>query len=203
MSRRLIVLSALSLAACTGPREGATAFPANYSPSDEVPPALRECAPSLVVSVADVRTDTSSVGQRFQEEKPDQKYPIQLQGDVTAYVRGAFESAFKRVRQVKPTANPGSLALRVTQFNIEEQVSRNAVYRGRATMDVSYVPAGASAPCWTGQITGSANNYGRAGSPENYQETISWSMDRAAAELFASKEFNDALCGKCAPPAKP
>lgn len=48
--------------------------------------------------------------------------------------------------------------------------------------------------------TGSGTNYGRAGNPENYQETLNRALEKATAELLSEKSFQDALCGKCSLP---
>ena len=60
--------------------------------------------------------------------------------------------------------------------------------------------ASSPAPCWKGRISGSGTNYGKAGNPENYQETLNRALEKATAELLSEKSFQDALCGKCSCP---
>jgi len=195
---RLAVLPALLLLACTGPRSGATVFRAEYSPTEEAPAALRSCAAPLTLDVSDVRKDRKVVGRRFAEGRPGDEFPIQMTGDSVSYVQQALERAFERAGRPVGGETAARFSVAVTQLNIEEKVFRNAEYDGQVMMEVSLTYPGASRPCWKDRIRGVGENYGRAASPVNYQETLNRALDAATKELFDRTDFNDALCGKCA-----
>jgi hypothetical protein len=197
MRRRLLWLLPLSLVACSGPR-GASSFPPSYIQSDRMPPALPSCAAPLGLDVADARTDTTSVGRRFWEEHPNQDYPIRLDGKADAFIQQGLERALVRAGHPVQAGNAKNLTVKVTQLAVEEKVFRNSEYDGLVTLEVALGTPGSEQPCWTGRIRGVSENYGKAGSAVNYQETLSRALDHAASELFGNADFAKALCGKCA-----
>jgi hypothetical protein len=97
----------------------------------------------------------------------------------------------------------------VTQFLIEEKMFRNSEYYAQIALEGVLTLPGSSQPCWKGSLRGSGNNYGRAGNPENYLETLNRALDQAVASLLSSggqipgqvasatPGFADALCGRC------
>lgn len=196
MRRCLLWLLPLFLVACSGPR-AASSFPPVYRQSDQIPPALPSCAASLGLEVSDARTDTSAVGRRWWEEHPNQDYPIRLEGKAEAFIQEALERALVRAGQPARTGDAKNLAVRVTQLSVEEKVFRNSEYDGQVTLEVSLAVPGSTQPCWTGRVRGVSENYGKAGSAENYQETLSRAVDHAAKELFGNPDFGKAVCGQC------
>jgi hypothetical protein len=88
------------------------------------------------------------------------------------------------------------------QLNLEERTYHNAEFSGGVGLDLVLGTASSPAPCWKGRISGSGTNYGKAGNPENYQETLNRALEKATAELLSEKSFQDALCGKCSLPAQ-
>jgi hypothetical protein len=169
-----------------------------YRQSDQVPPALPSCAAPLGLEVSDARTDTQTVGRRFWEEHPNQDYPIRLDGKPEAFIENGLERALVRAGHPTQAGNAKNLTVKVTQLSVEEKVFRNAEYDGLVTLEVTLGAPGTTQPCWTGRIRGVSENYGKAGSAENYQETLSRAVDHAAKELFSNEEFGKALCGRCA-----
>lgn len=196
MRRSLLLLVPLSLAACSGPR-AASSFPASYVQSDQFPPALPSCAAPIGLAVSDARTDTASVGRRFWEEHPNQDYPIRLEGSPESFIQQGLERALVRAGQPAQAGNAKNLTVKVTQLSVEEKVFRNSEYDGLVTLEVALGSPGSEQPCWTGRIRGVSENYGKAGSEQNYQETLSRALDHAASELFSKPDFGQALCGKC------
>lgn len=213
MRKILLPLLALSLVACAGPRQGEVAFPATYSPSGStLAPALPTCSSAVQVNVADGRPDTSAVGRRFEEEKPTVEYPLRMIGDVATYVRSGIERAVQRSGKAGSGPTAATLTVKVTQFLLEEKMFRNSEYNAQITLEAVLNSPGSSQPCWKGFARGSGSNYGRAGSPENYVETLNRALDEAIANLFgsitskatgqassATPGFTDALCGRCSP----
>jgi hypothetical protein len=148
--------------------------------------------------VSDARTDTTQVGRRFWEEHPNQDYPIRLEGKADAFIQQGLERALMRAGHPSQAGNEKNLTVKVTQLSVEEKVFRNSEYDGMVTLEVSLGAPGSEHACWTGRIRGVSENYGKAGSAENYQETLSRAVDHAASVLFANEDFGKALCGKCA-----
>jgi hypothetical protein len=196
---RLAALAALlPLLACAGPVTGAKSFRPRYQPSEEAPIALRSCAAPLALQVSDSRAQPAVVGRRFQEGRPSNEYPIQMEGDPVTYVQSALERAFARGGRPTGGVDAARFSVTLTQLNLEEKVFRNAEYDGQVTFEAALTLPGAKAPCWSGRIMGKGENYGSAGSPVNYEETLNRALDNAAARLFDQTDFNDALCGRCA-----
>jgi hypothetical protein len=48
--------------------------------------------------------------------------------------------------------------------------------------------------CWQESFNSSAENYGYAGSVENYQETLNHALDRAMIRVLSSSGFKTAVC---------
>ncbi|WP_199243325.1 hypothetical protein [Vitiosangium sp. GDMCC 1.1324] len=194
----LSLLPLCAVAACAGSRQGATAFEASYRPSETLPPmSLPTCAGPVQVAVSEGRKEPSIiVGQRFSEEAPNETYPIQMKG-VVPYVQKGLERAFRRAGHQPAGSGVAKLDVAVTQFFLEEKMYYNSSFTGRVDLESAFTLPGSSQPCWTGRVSGIGENYGVAGSPENYQETFSAAMDRAAAQLFEAPGFADALCGRC------
>jgi hypothetical protein len=65
-------------------------------------------------------------------------------------------------------------------------------YEGTVSLSGEIVGAGKSA--WKGMSSGKAENYGYAGSVENYQETLNHALDRAIIDLLNDREFRKAAC---------
>jgi len=186
----------LVVAACGGPLTGAQTFDGTYRPGlFETPPQLPRCAvlPSLAVTAAAVHRQ--DVGERFEEDKPAVRYPIAMRGDVARYVDDALKASLRRAG---PTPEGRAVLVRVEVASVQlvEKTFHNAEYKGSVTLDVT-VPAADGTVCWTGRIVGDGENYGRAGSEENYEETLARTVDAAARTLLRDRGFGDALCGQC------
>jgi len=152
------------------------------------------------VTVTDAREKPSPAGLRFEENKPDVTYPIEMTGDAVAYVQSALVANLKRAGS--PAGGPSASALAVTliQLNLEERTYHNAEFSGGVGLDLVLTTGSSPAPCWKGRISGTGTNYGKAGNPVNYQETLNRAVEKAMAELLFQKSFQDALCGKCSSP---
>jgi len=195
MRLSLPLLSVISLAAvaCAGPSKGPVSFTANYAPSGNLT-ALPSCAAASKVEVTDGRKSKSIVvGRRFEEDAPNVDYPIQMEGDIAPQLRTGLERIFKRASD--DTAK--ELDFTVRELFLEEKVFRNAEYDGRLALAAEVKAPGSSKTCWKGEVVGLGENYGKAGNPENYQETIGRALDAAVAELVKAPGFSDALCGAC------
>ena len=196
------LLLPLCALACAGPLTGAMAFAPSYYPSGgAVPPPVPSCSGPVTVSVTDARENPNPAGRRFEENKPDVTYPIEMTGDAVAYVRDALEANLKRAGSPAGGPTASALAATLVKLNLQESTFHNAEFSGDVALDVLLSTAqGSPAPCWKGRISGAGTDYGKAGNPENYQETLNRAVEKAMADLLSQKAFQEALCGKCASP---
>lgn len=197
---RLILLPVAALG-CAGPLTGATSFtPAYYVSGGAVPPALPGCSGPIAVTVTEEREKPQEAGRRFEEDKPTGDWPIEMTGSAADYVRSALEANLRRAGSPGTGQGTSTLQARLTQLRLEERTYHNAEFSGSVGLDLALIGPGASTPCWRGRTSGTGTNYGKAGNPENYQETLNRALEKATAELLAQKSFQDALCGKCSGP---
>ena len=195
------ILLPLTTLACVGQLQGATTFQlAYYSQDLTVPPALPACSGPIAVVVTDVRRNPTEAGQRFAQGQPTDIYPILMTGDAAAYVGAALEIGFRRAGSPGLGQTASTLSVWLVQLRLEEKTFYNAEFSGGVGLEVADYVANSQTPCWRGQVTGTGTNYGRAGNPENYQETLNRALEKAFSNLLAQKAFLDALCGKCASP---
>jgi hypothetical protein len=185
------VAFAVSLAACHHVRTDPTRFDAVYVGSDESP-HLRP--PPCVVNglqwtVAAAPNSAAPVGKRFAELAPEPSFPIYMNGDLGGVVKAAVAHAGMPAGSSGPSIHVG-----VSQLSLEERWSYNAVYKGNTAWDVAVLHPTSGKKCWSGKVEGEGANYGGAGSAENTNETLSRTMDKALANLFAQTAFTDALC---------
>jgi hypothetical protein len=195
------LLLLLATLACAGPLTGGMYFtPAYYPSGGAVPPAVPTCSGPIAVTVTDAREKPAEAGWRFEENKPDVVYPIQMMGDAAAYVRSALEANLKRAGSPGSGETTNTLAATLVQLNLQERTYHNAEFSGGVGLELVLNAANSSTPCWKGRISGSGADYGKAGNPENYQETLNRALEKATADLLAQKSFQEALCGKCSSP---
>ena len=193
----LFLLPLLTLA-CAGPLTGATSFAPAYAWSNgPVPPAVPACSGPVVLSVADARSNPTEAGRRFEENKPNTDYPIEMTGSAAAWVLNGVEANLKRAGSPGTGTTAAALKITLVQLRLEERTYHNAEFSGDVQLDVVVGSTNPQIPCWRGQVSGSGANYGKAGNAENYQETLNRALEKATATLLAQKPFQDALCGKC------
>jgi len=191
-----VALASLLVVACGGPLTGATVFDGSYRPGLFEPATqLPACAASPSLTVTAAAVNRQAVGERFEEDKPAVRYPIAMHGDVARYVEDGLTASFRRAGK---SADGRAVLVRVEVASVQlvEKTFHNAEYKGMVTLDVT-VPAADGTACWTGRVVGDGENYGRAGSDENYEETLARTVDAAARTLLRERGFGDALCGKC------
>jgi hypothetical protein len=198
MKSWLPVAVLLCAVACAGPLTGPTTFQLAYYPSaGAAPPAVPACSGPIAVTVTDARKGPTEAGRRFEENKPTIDYPIQMTGDPAAFVKAALEANLKRAGNPGPGPVTSTLAVALLSIRLEEKTYHNAEFSGAIGLDVTISSANSASPCWKGQLTGTGTNYGKAGNPENYQQTLNRALERATLELLAQGGVQDALCGKC------
>lgn len=160
-------------------------------------PLLQACAAVVAVEASDAR-NSSTLGTRFFEKSPQSAHQVTSTSDASAWARAGVEEALRRARV--QVGKSGAPVLQVVIENIvtEESVYRRAEYDGRVVLSATLRPTASEPPCWNERVEGVAENYGYAGSVENYQETLNHALDRAAIQLLSSSGFKSAACS-CTP----
>src|SRR5229473_3533223 len=103
-------------------------------------------------------------------------------GEITfpaAYVRNGVEKALQAAGGSPAGKAPANLAITITQIAVEEKTFYNAEFTGRISLDVVLTRPISPEPCWSSRVSGSGRNYGKAGNPTNYQETLNRALDDA------------------------
>jgi hypothetical protein len=154
-------------------------------------PSAQTCGSVSRVDVIDARTN-KTLGSRYLQEKKSATADVTASGDVAAWVKSGAEAALKQSGGAMTSSGP-VLRLRVTDIKTDESVYHRAEFDGRVTLAAEVVSAGGRT-CWHDSVEGFAENYGYAGSTENYQETLNHALDRAMIRILGSGEYKKAVC---------
>jgi len=176
----------VALSGCATKDIGPYQFPVQYrfmgEPGDyQVPPA---CARYGTLQAADGRTNRPKVGARY-SEKGGPRYDVNMEGDVEGWLRAAVRQAFTK-SGIKGGGS-STVSIRLDSVVTDESIYNRASYD--ATVAIEARVGGFSTT-----KKGFAENYGYAGSAENYQETVNHALDKALAALVNDSGFLGALC---------
>ena len=189
--RRWPFLASFILFACSSAPMAPVSVPLSYktmaAPAEF--PGAQPCAAVSGVDVRDARSE-QNLGKRYQQEKSTTTYPVTTTSDVADWVRNGAIAALQKA-SVKVGSGP-TVRIRIDQINTSESVYRRAEYSGRLALTVDVMSGSRS--CWNGRVDGASQNYGYAGSAENYQETLNHALDRAMIKLLSENDFTSALC---------
>jgi hypothetical protein len=195
MNGKSILLSLVILTGCSTPSTVATLnVPLQYksmaSPGEfsTFPP----CARLSGARIEDAREDRT-LGKRFVEGKSSPPAPVTTTSDVAAWAKQGLDSVLKKSSVGTDAAAAPSLVVTIEQINTNENVLHRAGYDGRIALSGELKSPGGTS-CWKGRAEGFAENYGYAGSVENYQETLNHALDRAILHLMSAPEFRKAAC---------
>jgi hypothetical protein len=192
-NRFVLILAAAAVAAACAPSNLAPyTFPASYRAMTSMGDysAARDCAAYGELVVNDGRSDTSKVGVRYLEEGSS-RHDVMMEGDVQEWLRQAAEHALSAAGIERSGTSDKRITVRLEQITTDEAVFRRAEYDARVVVDAAVSGGGAS---WSAKKDGFSENYGYAGSAENYQETVNHALDRALAAMVNDSGFVDALC---------
>jgi hypothetical protein len=112
--------------------------------------------------------------------------------NVAEWVRGGASDALQRAGASIGKSDAPILRLSVDQIDTSENVLHRSGYEGRIVIGAELTKGGTS--CWKDRLDGFAENYGYAGSIENYQETLNHALDRATIRMMNSSDFRRAVC---------
>ena len=194
MRKKVIVLLAIVAAACSTPSTVAPlSVPLTYK--SMINPAelatLPPCAALSKVEVTDARSE-KNIGTRFVEGKTSSGAPVTASTDVAEWVRAGVDNALHHSNVASDKASAPTLAVTIEQITTSENVLHRSGYEGHMTLTFELRNGGKS--CWKDRVDGSAENYGYAGSIENYQETLNHALDRAVTRAFNNPEFKKSVC---------
>lgn len=183
----LVVLLA---AACAPSDLQPYTFDAMYQPMGSIGEisTAPDCAQYRELVVEDGRAD-DTVGVRYLEEGSD-RYDVTMAGDAEGWLRDAVEHAFSQAGIEESGNSDRTVRVTLERVETDEAVYRRAEYDAKVVLEAA-VSGGAS---WSAKKDGFSENYGYAGSAENYQETVNHAADRALAALVNDSGFLDALC---------
>jgi len=175
-----------ALSGCASTDLGPYNFPAQYrfmgEPGDyQAAPA---CARYRDLKIVDARANRLKVGTRY-SEKGGPRYDVGMGGDIEGWLRAAATQAFAE-------AGIRSGGSKTVSIYLKSVVTDESVY-SRASYDGS-VAIEAKVGRFSTSKKGFAENYGYAGSAENYQETVNHALDKALAALVSDSGFRGALC---------
>lgn len=169
-----------------------TSFAGTYRPMEDASsiPTMKSCAQARI-EVIDGRKE-QKVGERVHEDQRSVRQPITMEGGVANWAKDAVDEVTKRAVLGVDPGSKRLVRVRLAEVWIDEVVYRRAEYDGRVVIDVDVLEGEKS--CWSGRFTGFAENYGYAGSEENYQETINHAMDKALIAMLSDARFGEVVC---------
>ena len=195
MKTVFVVFGLLVASACRAPSSVAPlTVPLKYktmaSPAEV--PSLLPCTSISKVEVEDAR-DEKAIGKRYVQDRPSAVAPVTASNDVASWVKDGLEGTLQRAG-VHVGEKGSVLRVRVDLITTNENVLHRAGYDGRIALSLQLLPSGGGPSCWSDRAEGSSENYGYAGSIENYQETLNHALDRAAMRALSSPEFKKVAC---------
>jgi hypothetical protein len=200
MRRAHLLLVGLGTLGCGG-YGSPVAFPvANAQYGELVPLTLQPCAQAVQLAIADLRPERSVIGQRYMQNTPGTRYPIQMQGDALVYVGNALTLRLQQAGATAPNTSQATMSIQLMQLMIDESIFFNSEYSAQTALQIVLKDSGSAQSCWQGQVYATASNYGRSASTVNYQETLDRLMDAVMTQLVKAPGFSDALCGRCTRP---
>jgi hypothetical protein len=143
------------------------------------------------IEVADGRAD-KELGYRSLEKKPDVRAQVSAGSDPVAWVRQGVDSYLSH-NGLKVQGSGPHLMLTLDQLQTTETAWQRASYEAHVVLAGELKSPGGKS-CWQGTVQGKGENYGYAGSIENYQETLNKALDDASMQLVSPQAFRDALC---------
>jgi uncharacterized lipoprotein YajG len=195
MNRSCILAGLILVIACSTPSSVAPInVPLQYksmaNPGDFS--MLPACASLSSTRIQDARVD-QTLGKRFVEGKSSPPAPVTTTSDVTAWVTLGVENALTKTGVRTGVASSPILIITIEQINTNENVLHRAGYDARIVISAE-LKASNGASCWNGRADGFAENYGYAGSAENYRETLNHALDRAILRILSMPEFRKSIC---------
>lgn len=197
MRTAILIVTIVAIACTTPSTVSPVSVPLAYK-TMAVPgefPKLDPCAAVSDVRAVDKRTE-KTLGKRFIEGKNVEGAAVTTTSDVAEWARTGVVSALTRAGVTTVKAGAPVLRVSIDDINTSENILHRSGYEGHMTVTAALVDASGRA-CWQESFNTSAENYGYAGSAENYQETLNHALDRALIRVLNNGGFKTAVCSSC------
>lgn len=195
--RNVVPLLFLFATACISPmRVEPISIPLQYQTMAEADEYERvsECAALSDIRVTDARTD-KTLGKRFIQGVAEPWADITTDSNVAEWVTSGAVEGLKHSGVGVAIAEKPVLHISIEQVIAKENVFFAGGYEGRVVLSAELSDLKGKS-CWQGRAEGTSDNYGYAGSIDNYQETLNHALDRAVISLLSSLESDVCECGQ-------
>jgi hypothetical protein len=192
-TRIVVTVPFFALAACAVSRVDPLSIPLVYTatPKNATVFGGVPCNAISTLQVTDARSDKSLLGVRTHESKP-LKADVTSSTDPAVWVQSGLQSSLGQNGIVFQGHGP-KLAVSIDTLHTTESIWHRSSYTANLALTGSLIsPSGRL--CWKQTVQGAGDNYGYAGSVQNYQQTLNSALDNASANLAQSAGFKDALC---------
>ena len=153
-----------------------------------------ECAAVSDIRVTDVRTD-KTLGQRYIQGVREPWAEVKTESNVAEWVTTGVVEGLKNSGAAVAVAGKPVLHVSIEQVSTKENVYFAGGYEAHVVISGELLGANGKS-CWKDRAEGTGENYGHAGSIDNYQETLNHALDRAVITLLSSLESEICDCGK-------
>ena len=193
MRKLVAAVLGLSFLTCATPAIVPVSFPLQYrtEAAHSEFPAPMTCGMVSRIVVDDGRP-TQILGARHPQDAPAHRAPVEAVGNVAAWA-GVGAEAMLNQNGIRTRGAGPALHLLVNGISTDESTFYNAEYAGNIAIGAELVSPGGNS-CWKGTVEGYAQNYGYAGSPVNYMETLNHALDRSMIKMIADPAFRAAVC---------
>lgn len=145
------------------------------------------------LTVVDDRPSGGIDGIRTIQDK-EARADISMAGDVEAWFKAGVARGMVQSHFPQDSAASLNLTMKLSSIRIEEVAYRNSTFEGRVIIDMELSRPGGGGSVWSHRTDGVAQNYGRPGKAENYQETVNHALDRAVTNAVNNEELRQTLC---------
>jgi hypothetical protein len=141
-----------------------------------------------VETFRDTRSEPGKIGENTEDSVAK---PVTTNDDVAVFITKNFTDTL-RSYGFTLVEGAGDVVLRcdVLEFMVREGDNYKGELRLKATVERS------GKPVWTGLVSGSAKRFGRSYKAENYYETMSDAIIRAASNLAKDSGFHGAIAAR-------
>jgi hypothetical protein len=143
--------------------------------------------PLHIDTLVDTRSNPAKIAEN--QEKPEKPLPVTTSGDVAGFVTDHVKDTL-HAAGLNIADGPGTLTLsgEIRQFFVTE----TGTYESQCSL-VLHLKNAQGKEIWSGAAAGGTQRFGRSYKAENYYETLSDAVIRAAYNLLSNPAFTDAF----------
>ena len=151
-----------------------------------------DCAAVSDIRITDMRTD-KTLGQRFISGVSEPWAEVTTDSNVAEWVTSGVMEGLKNSAATLAVEGKPVLHISIEQISTKENVYFAGGYEAHVAISGELLAANGKS-CWKDHADGGGENYGHAGSIDNYQETLNHALDRAVIKLLSSLESEICDC---------